>query len=85
MIHAREAETLFMFQQNLVDSYVSMHGGWADDYPLEGFTWGFASGVPQSTDHSGWHACGLSPKPKTAKFRCHAVKHQFRLNSGHCV
>ena len=27
-----------------------MHGGWADDFPLEGFTRGFASGVPQSTD-----------------------------------
>ena len=50
VIQAREAETLCGFQLNLVDSYVSMHGGWVDDHSLEGFTWGFASRTPQAAD-----------------------------------
>ena len=50
VIQVREAETLCMFQLNLVDSYVSMHGGWADDHPQEGFTYAFASGTPQAVD-----------------------------------
>ena len=70
VIQAREAETLCMFQLNLVDSYVSMHGGWADDHPLEGFTWGFASGLPWAADPD----FAESPRPDLhIKDRCRRI------------
>ena len=39
-----------MLQPSQVDSYVSMHCGWADDHFLEGFIPGFASGIPLATN-----------------------------------